>query len=175
MPAAGARWRTTRWGWKNPRSLYLLPFLHACYPGLRYIQVVRDGRDMAFSGNTWPLRKDGPIVLSDAERELPAPHQSILIWSRGNLAAADYGERAMGAQHLLLSFEALCRRPHEALDRLAAFLDVSGIEHNVLAGLVTPPDSIGRWRSAHPAVTEELTSLAREGLDRFGYLSDGAG
>ena len=37
------------WGWKEPRSVYLLPFLAAELPGLRFLHVVRDGRDMAFS------------------------------------------------------------------------------------------------------------------------------
>ena len=37
------------WGWKEPRSVYLLPFLAAELPGLRFLHVVRDGRDMALS------------------------------------------------------------------------------------------------------------------------------
>lgn len=172
MPDARSRWEPgARWGWKNPRSLYLVPFLHDCYPRLRYIQVVRDGRDMAFSENTWPLEKDGPILLSPEEQRLPTPHQSVLIWNRGNLAAAEYGERAMADRFLTLSFEGLCSRPHESLARLMAFLDASDHRPEVLAGLIDPPASIGRWRRADPALGAELTSLARVGLDRFGYLS----
>ena len=35
------------WGWKEPRSIYLLPFFAQELPDLRFLQVVRDGRDMA--------------------------------------------------------------------------------------------------------------------------------
>ena len=39
------------WGWKEPRSIYLLSFLHRHLPALRFLHVVRDGRDMALSKN----------------------------------------------------------------------------------------------------------------------------
>ena len=51
------------WGWKEPRSVYLLPFLAAELPGLRFLHVVRDGRDMALSENQVQLRKHGDAVL----------------------------------------------------------------------------------------------------------------
>src|SRR5213079_372124 len=38
--------RGTRWGWKAPRSIYLLPFLHAECPHTKFIHLLRDGRDM---------------------------------------------------------------------------------------------------------------------------------
>src|SRR5471032_232665 len=30
------------WGWKAPRTIYLLPFLHAKFPGLKFIHLIRD-------------------------------------------------------------------------------------------------------------------------------------
>ena len=56
------------WGWKEPRSVYLLPFLAAELPGLRFLHVVRDGRDMAFSENQVQLRKHGDAVLGRERR-----------------------------------------------------------------------------------------------------------
>ena len=47
------------WGWKEPRSIYLLPFFHQQLPALRFLHVVRDGRDMALSANQNQLRKHG--------------------------------------------------------------------------------------------------------------------
>ena len=175
IPDRERRWGTDRWGWKNPRSLYLLSFVHAYYPELRYVQVVRDGRDMAFSTNPWPLRKDGPIVLTSDEQRLPETHRAILIWNRGNLAAAAYGARRMGPRHLVLGFEDLCRRPRPTIARLATFLGGEpprSDDLDELADLVDPPDSLGRWRAAEPGLQTELTTLARDGLTRFGYLSE---
>ena len=52
--------RTRRaWGWKEPRSIYLLPFFDSVMPKLRFLHWMRDGRDMAFSENQQQLRKHG--------------------------------------------------------------------------------------------------------------------
>ena len=50
------------WGWKAPRSIYLLPFLEAKLPALKFIHVLRDGRDMALSPNQNQLRKHSRAV-----------------------------------------------------------------------------------------------------------------
>src|SRR5436309_3513058 len=54
-----------KWGWKAPRSIYFLPFFHAQYPQMKFIHVVRDGRDMAYSKNQIQLKKHGKEILSE--------------------------------------------------------------------------------------------------------------
>ena len=44
-------------GIKAPIIMTTLPFLHKIVPRLMYLQVVRDGRDIAFSSNTSPVRR----------------------------------------------------------------------------------------------------------------------
>jgi hypothetical protein len=51
------------WGWKEPRSIYLLPFFNSVMPKLRFLHFMRDGRDMAFSYNQQLLRNHGDRVL----------------------------------------------------------------------------------------------------------------
>ena len=79
------------WGWKEPRSVYLLPFLAAELPGLRFLHVVRDGRDMALSENQVQLRKHGDAVLGASDE--PEALRSIALWREINLRAADFGEQ----------------------------------------------------------------------------------
>ena len=43
------RYRRGKWGWKNPNTMFFLPFLKDIYPAMRFIHVVRDGRDIAFN------------------------------------------------------------------------------------------------------------------------------
>ena len=57
----------TAWGWKEPRSIYLLPFFNSVMPRLRFLHWMRDGRDMAFSENQQQLRKHGQTVLGPSE------------------------------------------------------------------------------------------------------------
>src|SRR5205085_1459924 len=84
------------WGWKEPRSIYLLPFYRRRMPDLRFLHVVRDGRDMALSSNQNQLRKHGAMLLAPEELELPPPVQSITLWSRINLQATAFGEQVLG-------------------------------------------------------------------------------
>src|SRR5207302_1402312 len=35
-----------RWGWKNPRSMWLIPFLADRFPEMKFVHVIRDARDM---------------------------------------------------------------------------------------------------------------------------------
>ena len=47
------------YGYKAPVSMLLLPFLAQAYQreGFKFLHVVRDGRDIAFSGNQSPVGK----------------------------------------------------------------------------------------------------------------------
>src|SRR5205807_8226874 len=105
---SGSTAESTRWGWKAPRSVYLLPFLHAQFPQLKFIHVLRDGRDMAFSKNQNQLRKHGRAILNWRERWFyPVPLRSLLLWERVNLRAAEYGEGRLCENYYRVRFEDL--------------------------------------------------------------------
>ena len=97
------------WGWKEPRSIYLLPFFHRHLPALRFLHVVRDGRDMALSANQNQLRKHGDAAPIPAD--LSPPERSIALWSWVNLTASRYGEEHLRDRYLRITFEDLCARP----------------------------------------------------------------
>ena len=63
-PAEGGRW-----GWKEPRSIFLVSFLARSLPGLRLVHVVRDGRDVAFSKNQNQPRKHADAFLGSESAE----------------------------------------------------------------------------------------------------------
>jgi len=56
------------WGWKEPRSIFLLPFFADQFSSLKFLHVIRDGRDMAYSSNQNQLRKHGHVLLCQANR-----------------------------------------------------------------------------------------------------------
>ena len=58
------------WGVKNPRSLLMLPFWHERFPELRFLHVIRDGRDMAYSQAQNQVRRHGRALLG-SDMELP--------------------------------------------------------------------------------------------------------
>jgi hypothetical protein len=156
------------WGWKEPRSLYLLGFLAEQLPGLRFLHVVRDGRDMALSSNQVQLRKHGDAVLGpSAEAEAL---RSVALWREVNHRAADVGER-LGERYLLLRFEDLCAEPTARVAEVLAFFGLKGDAARIAAEEVQAPPTLGRWREADPELQAALDERAADALRRFGYQS----
>ncbi len=156
------------WGWKEPRSLYLLGLLDEQLPGLRFLHVVRDGRDMALSSNQVQLRKHGDAVLGPGDE--PGRLRSIALWREVNLRAADAGER-MRDRYLRLRFEDLCAEPERRVAEVLRFFGAEGDAARIAAEEVHAPPSLGRWRDAEPELRAALTERAADALARFGYQS----
>jgi hypothetical protein len=158
------------YGWKEPRSIYLLPFLHAQFPGMRFLHLVRDGRDMAFSANQNQLNKYGTFMIPPELAGWPRPVQSIALWSRINRWAADYGESRMRGQYLRVRFEDLCADPVPQVRRVFDFFGLAGDPAEAARIELSPPESIGRWRGEDPDVLGALHEHGGAALRRFGYL-----
>lgn len=158
------------WGWKEPRSIYLLPFFDTALPGMRFVHFVRDGRDMAYSDNQTQLVKHGVSVLgTDAGKE-KKPVQSIRLWNLVNSRAADFGESVLGDRYLRIRFEDLCAEPGATARRVYEFLGLRGDAERVAGSEVKPPSTLGRWRDEKPEVVQRLQEIGEPTLRRFGYL-----
>lgn len=159
----------TSWGWKEPRSIYLLPFWNETMPELRFLHFLRDGRDMAFSENQNQLTKHGGAVLAGDLAKAKTPTRSIALWNRVNLAAADFGEQHLGPRYLRVRFEDLCAEPGATVGAIFEFFGLDG-DVEAAAGEVRPPDTLGRWQLRRKKVIDELNQTAEPALRRFGYL-----
>lgn len=75
------------YGFKAPISMALLPFWVNIIPKIKFIHIVRDGRDIAFSDNTGPIRKFfnctyGPNSKYEKDRN---EVKAIRLWNDQNL------------------------------------------------------------------------------------------
>ena len=74
-----------KWGFKAPVSMLLVPFLKEMAPGgLKFLHVVRDGRDIAFSGNKTPVSKFYP-----AYRGISKEQHNAMSSECGSLSGAE--------------------------------------------------------------------------------------
>jgi hypothetical protein len=158
------------WGWKEPRSIFLVSFLSHALPGMRFVHVVRDGRDLAFSKNQNQPRKHADTFLGSESEDPAAPARSIELWNAVNMSAADAAESGLGERYLRIRYEDLCAKPEPAIAGLLAFLELEG-DPAQLAEEVEPPPTLGRWRDSDPALVERLQRIATPALQRFGYLN----
>jgi len=166
LPQPGAPW-----GLKNPRAMYLLPLWAELFPDLRFLHLVRDGRDMALSENQRQVQKHFLALFGHPPPE-HLPTASLELWAKVNRETRQWGERHLGDHYRVLHFEELCRRPREMIAELCAFAGLpppQGEQLEAAVAVVLPLASSGRWRSADDYSKEVFRRLGRDALTLFGY------
>jgi Sulfotransferase family len=169
------------WGWKQPRSIHFLPLLHRRYPDMRFIHVIRDGRDLAFGRETAfriAVGVDGSGVYSAASGmtndldKQPAPVRMAAFWESVNVLAADYGEREMGDFYRRVRLEDICTNPSDVVRELFDFVgaDADPDVVRATAADVVWPRTIGLHRRVDDhALLERVTATGAPALERFRY------
>ena len=158
------------WGWKNPRSMLMLPFFDDYFNGnMKFIHVIRDGRDMAFSKNQQQFRKHGEELAPQNFVGLSNEARSIHFWGQTNMLAASYGENLMADRYFRVRFEDLCLGHGETLEALSQFIDRS-FSKVELHRVVLPPKSIGRWKKEAPFKQDEVSMYGSAALHFFKYI-----
>lgn len=156
------------WGWKQPNSHIFLEYLADKFEHkLRYIHLLRNGLDMAFSSNQTQLFNWGPsfdVSIPDS-REL-IPRASLEYWIKANERVVALGKRIGDAGFLCIKLEDLCASPYEEMAKIFKFLDLdmSRIDINELRRVIKTPDSIGRYRN------HDCSMFDQESLDRVEQL-----
>ena len=166
------------WGWKNPRSMFVLPVIQSVFPTFRFVHLIRDGRDMALSANQNQLRKHGLAILADGSDDL-GPVRSAQFWSKANLDVALWCSKSLGARYLRVRFEDLCANPAEVVRQLEDFLFVSDdkrvsaerLLRQVDLRAIKKPASLGRWKSESAETISELERHLMPALLEFGYVA----
>lgn len=112
------------WGWKEPNTQIFLPELARSVPGFRYIHVLRNGFDMAFSRNTQQARNwSGSLFESPLAGEAISQEQILDYWIAANRRTLSQGQSLLGSRFFVLCYEALCDHPEREIQRLFDFLD----------------------------------------------------
>ncbi len=156
------------WGAKAPRFIYFLPYLAQRLPAMKFIHVVRDGRDMALALNQSQLHDYGDFLLDPVLRSEPEPVRSVALWSRANTEALRFGRQSMADRYLLLRFEDLCRDPRAEVERIFKFIGSDALRDPAVA-CVREQKTTGRWQSAPPELVQRMSSVAAQALHEFGY------
>ena len=154
------------WAWKEPNSHLVLDRLDRLVPGLRFVLVMRNGLDMAWSANqNQPAFWEGLVLPRKAAAAGPPQRAALAYWCAAHRRVFALG-RAMGERFHTVNFDRLCAAPEGEISRLFDFLGAE-VEAGALARLsrlVKAPPSIGRYRSLpldgfDPADVEYVRSL----------------
>ncbi len=143
-PAADRR--HVHWGWKEPNSHILLPQLDRAFPQMKFVYVVRNGLDMAFSENQNQLRYLwGELMLGSPVE--PTPGNALKYWIAAHRRVQGFQER-LGDRIHFLNFDRLCAEPELELERLREFcsIPISRKQMSELAASIRAPATTGRFR-----------------------------
>lgn len=135
-----------RWGWKEPNSHVVIDRILAAYPRMRYIHLLRDGRDMAFSQNCNQARLWGPIYLGRTLQEPPSPRDMLAYFCAVHRRISEIARRPENYERILfVHYERLCAQPADEIANILNFLALSPEQPLAdLAALVEPSSGIGR-------------------------------
>ncbi len=131
--------------WKEPNTHIVLDRLLHHIPDLRYIHVVRNGLDMAFSPNQNQTRLWGPSLTGQPFSSDPS--YSLRYWRRAHERVFATGQ-AMENRFLAVNFDKFCASPAQGISEIARFCGVAiGKETlRTTSTIVRPPPSLGRFR-----------------------------
>lgn len=151
------------WGWKLCETAYALPLIDFLFPGARYIHLIRDGRDVAFSDHVAPVEPFWQKVFVDAVGvghwrglaygtmarigyRLDAPRYNMQHWCNAVSLGRRYGAM-LRERYCEVRYEALCREFDAEAARVLAFAGAPEPEAGIAAlrGEVSL-DGIGKFR-----------------------------
>ena len=152
LAASAVNRQDEHWGWKEPNSHILLPMLDRSFPDMKFVYVMRNGLDMAFSDNQNQLKHFwGELML---EGDTSATPQNLLrYWVAAHKRMQGFRQR-LGHRLHFLSFDRLCQDPEGELEALREFagIQISKKELAALAENVSPPRTMGRFRNHDLAI-----------------------
>ncbi|GMI54117.1 hypothetical protein TeGR_g3032, partial [Tetraparma gracilis] len=144
------------YGIKAPASMLLVPAFREVWGRLRFVHVVRDGRDIAFSRNQSPVNKfyranyaDGEARYQRWEGRLDKV-RPMQLWSDWNADLLDWERRSADGE----TFDFLVLRQEDLLD--------PGTRYEQMARVA---DFVGSHKTK-----EEVCCLTREDVHDMGWL-----
>lgn len=134
-----------RWGFKEPRNMFLLPLIDLAFPGGLFVHVVRDGRDMLLSKNRNQPRKyyEALFGCSFAGNET----EIARFWAKTNMEARSFASAHFKNRYVIARIEDLCGPEKE--EHVTIFSDALALERKVAgraANIFESQESFGRGR-----------------------------
>ena len=161
-----------RSGWKVPTTHLWLAELAQFFPGMQYIHLIRNGLDMAYSGNQRQAQHWASSQAVELTRDRDgriSPGSMLEYWLCANESALETGARCLGQRMRVIRFEDLCLNPEREIRDLASFLGVPVDEATVvkLSSDIHVPESQGRY--LHRDWRGDFTADQLARLDKLGY------
>ncbi|MEU8272597.1 sulfotransferase [Sphaerisporangium sp. NPDC049002] len=177
-----------RFGDANPDLLYSAPVLLQAFPDARFVQLIRDGRDVTADmlADRASMSWSRPSMLSD-ETEFPNPFLGVnssehrdkwtvmepagkcaLRWRSAVRLSAALRQEVPRDQLLTVRYEDMAASPGETIATISGFLETR-VSKVALYGTTAP--KVGAWRARlRPDDVALVEKIAKDELTRLGYI-----
>lgn len=172
------------WGWKLCETAYILPFLDFLFPDARFIHIIRDGRDVAFSDHTAPnsvfWRKiyfnTGSITtwfglkMNARDYRKRSHVYNTIHWANSVMVGRSYG-MMLREKYMEVRYEDLCLNFGGTAERVQDFIGVeerSEVIKKISQDVYTT--SVGKHRHQPKRKVKEVVEAAKPLLFSLGYL-----
>ncbi len=162
-----------RIGWKVPGTFHWIAELAEYFPAFQYVHILRNGLDMAYSGNQNQAMNWASLLgirLERTEEGRLTPASMLEYWLTANERALAAAEIHLPGRMYVVRFETLCEQPETEIERLLDFLHLpytNGLLTSLVAQ-VRPPSSTGRYR--RKPWRKDFSNRAMERLAALGYV-----
>jgi hypothetical protein len=153
------------WGWKEPHTIFFLYGIQAHYEKAKFILVLRNGLDMAYSRNDQQMVHWGPCFGIDPSDS--RPQNRFEFWYRSNHHVIVTARKLFGDSFFVVKLEDLCLQEEKTLRDLFEFvgLDFVNISPEVRK-IPKLPRSHSRYRQFD---TSWIDARVRHKLTDIGY------
>lgn len=152
-------------GWKEPNTHLFIARLYQHLPGLRYIHVIRNGLDMAYSTNQRQALLWGRHLLGYG-CDTPDPVYLLKYWCEANKRMAYFRDTWADTRPIFwLDYDALVSDPQPVLTALLDFLAITPSQSllDELSGRITCGNRRPRQHDVSIFAAEELACLEQLG------------
>lgn len=157
------------WGWKEPNTHIYIDYIIEYFQNMRYIHVIRNGLDMAFSKNQQQLYNWGAFFgLSMPKSQKEEAKVSLKYWLRANRRIYEIGEKLGSKRFSVINFEKLCLSPTQEINKIISFLNLNPNINDLKTSYAIPktPESMGRYQKYD---LDQFDKEDLDGLNQFAY------
>jgi len=149
---------STKWGWKEPNTQIYMNELLDFFDELKYIHVLRNGLDMAFSNNKQQLNNWGwkyNILLNGQESDNELAIKQLNYWIESTKDILEKSKKYKN-RFLLINHTDFCNNPKTEIDKLCEFagINLSIGEKEILYRIPKNTGSNNRYKNKDLSIFE---------------------
>ena len=115
------------WGWKEPNTQIYVREIFNLFPNLKYVHVLRNGLDMAFSNNkqqlnNWGWKYQIHLTGNETKNEIAVKQLDYWIESTKDVIANSKG---FENRFLMVKHSEFCNNPKKEIDKILEFCEIS--------------------------------------------------